>query len=514
MSDTDPNTIELKPMSDQSTNAETLSHDLDWAIMVSLYSDEFTESEQREAMQLLREDTASAWRSFGDEVKGLRESEAKWVPKVEKVGLSEIARANLMKHAQNMSDQQRAAELNTKRTRINPQVSRWFEPLSFAAVLGLALMGLWQYQAEMGQEPSLSDRPWPSKGVTLETASNDTQKTLLKDGLDSPDEDKALSVSNDEEMNFEHTQEQNDSLKTTELTPKVNRAKVSVPLEESYGELEAQAEEDERSSSISTSEQKTPSFPTRVARMGNAPKAKKSKARTRQSVQSPSKRKTKVQSRMNASKNEPKMEQRARRQKSAAAPKPVAPKTLVKREESQRSKKRSSHNEVSEEESKPTSQGEVKADVGRSEVASTHSAPTQVAADRAPLPSAAEGAVSESTVNTGSDDIDAVKPSGPPPPWNQAIELWGRGEREEALTWLLNWIERQRYHQDRGVAIRLGNSWARMLNDREALDRIERYQGQDPLRKSRKARSKKRSDQKNYMDLAPPSAEPSKSLSY
>lgn len=111
------------------------------------------------------------------------------------------------------------------------------------------------------------------------------------------------------------------------------------------------------------------------------------------------------------------------------------------------------------------------------------------------------------------DDVDRAEPVGPPPPWSDTLALWGRGEQAAALDQLMAWVERNPYHRQRRVAIRLGQSWARVLKDQKALERLETMTAQEEVRPQRR-RSKRAADQQNYMSPSSPKIEPSKSRSF
>ena len=78
----------------------------------------------------------------------------------------------------------------------------------------------------------------------------------------------------------------------------------------------------------------------------------------------------------------------------------------------------------------------------------------------------------------------AIVPNTPPPPWEVAVKTWAQGKKDQALKDLLSWIEMHPNHRQRMTAVRLGMAWARTLDDKSALLKLQNYRKQKSIKKN------------------------------
>lgn len=179
----DPSTPPESPLSGESDVSPP--HDLNWAVMTSLYPEDFTESERAEASRILKSHSAvevSQW-----SLSRVRSAQSlPYVRDESQLFLSENAKQTILEEASRVAARRRAQLATEKRAQ--GRLSRWGlglisslnvpPSLSWAMVFGLALVGVWSYQQTSEPGSSLS-APFISKDSDplLVSESREDEKT-------------------------------------------------------------------------------------------------------------------------------------------------------------------------------------------------------------------------------------------------------------------------------------------------------------------------------------------------
>ena len=150
--------------------ATYLPRDVHWATMVSLYPDDFNVAEHQEAQEVLECETNLSDVEEWSLVKVRAAQERPYVLPNEAPVLSDIARSKILEAAKTAASRHQARyEADVREASLGSRFERWFAPLIsqsqafvWTAVVGLALIGLWTYQAELE-----SSRPLPYASDTL-----------------------------------------------------------------------------------------------------------------------------------------------------------------------------------------------------------------------------------------------------------------------------------------------------------------------------------------------------------
>ena len=213
----EPPTQDLKPTQGEEAN---LPRDRHWAIMVSLYPDDFSEVEHQEAQDVLTQEgldtDVHAWPL--SQVRSAQERP--YTSNNQAPVLSDHARSTLMEAASAAVERQRVtAEAMRDASGFGARFERWFAPLFgktqalvWTAVVGLALIGLWNYQNELDSAPSLSDLPViapeesdstelfnqgklaPAKGEAPLDLGHKTEQELSSDAIDQDEMKEASDI--------------------------------------------------------------------------------------------------------------------------------------------------------------------------------------------------------------------------------------------------------------------------------------------------------------------------------
>ena len=156
MSDSKPTRLNMTDSEDNE-----LQRDQAWSLMVTLYPEDFSEEERREAAEYRQTQVLEDWEGLDQGLQELRNLSDQYEPKVTgPIGLDNQARANLMKVAMNIAEANRHCTESQQQSPNHHRftVFQWLQPLSWAMVFGLALVGLWSYQSDLQTEPKSSEQ--------------------------------------------------------------------------------------------------------------------------------------------------------------------------------------------------------------------------------------------------------------------------------------------------------------------------------------------------------------------
>jgi hypothetical protein len=472
MSDQSP-----KPFSDQAQEESPMIKDQTWSLLVALYPEEFSESERAEANQLQSQWGPEAWHEFHDRLTDLRTMTHQYQPHINgPYGLSDQARENIMKAAVNIAasnmNTQQATEYSTSNSRISMLLT-WAQPLSWAMLLGLAMIGLWSYQIELHTEPSFS----------LDPVSSDKSSKKEAKGI--------VEQSEVEEVAIAKTYK--DEVKEIVKQPNLDQDRLRVEGEPSI------------TNGVTNQQPQDTLFesaPLKTKRIRSVPPRKPSKKLSRKANRKAKKQRKRRQKSKVKSKSKKYSSRRSKRAFIDTPSKPQSQSSIPK------GSKRPKSQVISKTETRASSSlTQVNTSAPPpAPASSTKPASEQSSFDMERLDSqVARGAQGAPAQAFNQDDQEAETPSQsdtfrdvqvdtPPSPWQSSVELWARGERENALTKLITWIERNRYHRKRSIAIRLGISWAKLLENDKALTKLTELRAQTRQRQKRR----KSIDQNNY----------------
>ena len=455
------------------SSPEELVKDQAWAMLVMLYQDDFTAEEIKEAKLLLENVTKEeGWDKLEHHLQVFRNDENLSLPHYEEPeGLTEQSRANIMKVALNIAanNAQQQASSNQKATSIFDLLYYWSKPISVFAVMTLALIGLWSQQEDIAKD-ELSN--------LKTTLAPSIEATKSEEKIDLDQSASPTNMLLEKSTKSETVQP---SPKSTEFEAEEPLIKIKSDDQADHQDEEVQVSDAIESNLLFESPSKKPSARKKTRR---PKKSLKRRTKKRRRVKSkPRKNKPKVSTKsVSKAKKKTYYKKRARSKNNRVAEKAIsnlpAPSTKSGSAYSQRQ---------APPQSSAAPQG---VNIAKETAPANNSGSVDRSSQQNVLKRARKG--NEKKPNRSNDDV--VEPSGPPPPWNDAIRLWAKGEQKAALSQLMRWIERNRYHRQRSTAIRLATSWANMLNDDSTLARLEEFKNQ--RRKRRKSRS---SDNSNYM---------------
>lgn len=160
-----------EPLNQQHSDGnEPLPHDLDWAIMVSMYPEDFDQDDQDKATALLKNEAIAEPQQWS--LTRLRDAqETPYTRKVTEPILSSSVRSNLLEIAERTQRHQQ----NQREASARLRFERWFNKffaggpaLAWTAVFGLALIGIWSYQ----DLSSSLEAPLPDSASYISTSSD------------------------------------------------------------------------------------------------------------------------------------------------------------------------------------------------------------------------------------------------------------------------------------------------------------------------------------------------------
>ena len=181
----------LKPGEVQS-EAQPPPRDVDWAVMVSLYPDAFSDEERSAASALI-----AALDEPPTSLRALREVRAAqrdlYTSPQATSGLGERARTHILTEASRFARARRAQlEEARQSTRWSARLERWIgQPsigrgLTWAMILGFALIGVWKYQLD-AERPDLESAPLPeAQSLAKGDALGDQKAEKLKSEVTPP----------------------------------------------------------------------------------------------------------------------------------------------------------------------------------------------------------------------------------------------------------------------------------------------------------------------------------------
>ena len=428
-----------------------------WALMVELYPEEFSPSEIAEAAVIMSSKTEGTqeWLDLAQELKTFHQSSAEHEPIVKGTyGLNEAGKDQVMKLAINIAEA-RQSQQSFKKGQV--QTSSWqiftslSQPLSWAFIIGLALIGTWSFQKSIDQQELSA--PFETVGLTSskiqeKSSLDDSESPSLMELVKSNDRlttqeldargSNNLIAEHNEELEEEEKQRFSNSLDSAESDKRDDSEKKENALGR-VDNLELPVAAELSDSSKSSTEIRA-----------------RAKSRKRRSRRRASKR---VQGKKRSYKKKERRQRRSARKSKAIPTKPIR---------KQVSSQRSASSQVMKEEL-----------LGDSLTKSMGSSPTPRSAYS-----------SKSSARMNGDDLES-EPNTPPAPWQGAVKTWAQGKRNQALNDLLSWIEMHPDHQQRMTAVRLGMAWARTLNNKSALLKLENYRKQKSIKKTPRQSSKK-----------------------
>ena len=417
-----------------------------WALMVELYPEEFSSLERSEAAVIMSSRTkgTSGWLDLAQEFKVFHQACEEYEPTVQgPYGLNEEGKDQVMKLAINIAEARQSHQsLKNDQT----QTSSWqifsslSQPVSWAFIIGLALIGTWTFQKSIDQpelsapfetvgltsskvqeKPSLDDSESPSLMELVK--SNDVLTTQELDARGSNN----LIAAHDKEVKEEEKQRFSNSLHTA----KPDKRGDSEKKENAVGRVDNV----ELPVAVELSDSSEPSTKIRA----------RAKSRKRRSRRRASRR---VQGKKRSYKKKERRQRRSAR-KSKAIPTKTTRKPSIRK---QVSSQRSASSQVMKEELLSDS------------LTNSMGSP--------PTPRSAYS--SKSSARMDGDHLE-LEPNTPPAPWQAAVKTWAQGKRNQALKDLLFWIEMHPDHRQKMTAVRLGIAWARTLNNKSALLKLENY---------------------------------------
>ena len=479
--------------SDSSKENEIIKDEA-WALMVELYPNEFSKFERSEAATILESlpiESQREWLEIRQDFKDFNQACDDYVPELEgPYGLSDSSKDQLIKFAINIAESNRN---HYKVEQNGGQKAFWYriltpsQPIAWAFVIGLALIGTWSFQKSFDQK---------ELGFPFQTAldaekltvpsEKSTEQAKLSDNLD---EDKAIdlnllqqqssrssnnliiahdeAIAEEEPVAFKsRTQQDNqgDSLDTLVLeagqTEEVTRPKVNRKSRRVRKNIKPKTSKRVRRQSKRVG-RKVRSKKTKVKR---APKRSKPKSRKYRKES----RKPMYSSRSRAQKSKnygmgqdsesivatlDQSPQTKSATKSSPPPVPNTTKGTLSSVQSTQPKSSTSYGTgLSDESSNRRNRYDGKTNE-RSDLETKSVQPENVESE--------EGSLNDADI--------------PPPPWQGAVETWAQGRKSDALIQLLQWIDQHPSHPQRMTAIRLGRAWARTLKNKSAMMKLDKY---------------------------------------
>ena len=366
--------------------------------------------------------------------------------------------------ASNMNTHQ-LTEHSTSNSRVSMLLT-WSQPFSWAMLLGLAMIGLWSYQTEIHTESSFLLDP-----VSSDKSSKKEAKGIVEQ---SEVEEVAIAKTSKDEAKG--------------IVEQTNLEEGRLPVGNEPSITNDDTTEQPQDKRFDSAPLKTDQIQSAPPRKANKKAKKQRKRRQKAKIKSKSKKYSSRKSKRAS------VDTQSRPQSQPSIPrrsKKPAPQALSKNASSRRESNSLKQVNVS---APPPFAKPPPSEILATKQSSTNMGRSDSQGARGAQGASAQDFNREAESPIESDTKSDVQIDMPPSPWQSSVELWARGERQNALTKLITWIERNRYHRKRPVAIRLGVSWAKLLENDKALTKLTELRAQTRQRQKRR----KSIDQTNY----------------